>query len=257
MSLYRVVARDALKEDEVQPFRQKDLGMDRATGREKAAEDGACRPVEFESLDLIKIGPYLLWLAAQEKAQEILAEAKLRAERIHDQASEQAAVQGREEAKQDLLPSVTAFANAGQALIVFEEQMVSRYTPQLVRLALEIAEKIVGKVVDEDPQVVTSVLERAKLEVVNAKQIRVWLHPDDHKIFTEICPDFVKSGEEQGRTIEVVASVEVSRGGCRLETEMGLVDATVPVQFEEIHRQLLDEDREAKQSPSLDAVTRT
>jgi len=248
MSLYRVVARDGLKEDEVQLFQHCDLGESRFADAESRAE-GACRPVEFESLELIKLGPYLLLLAAQEKAQEIVVEAKLQAERIRDQASEQAAVQGREEAKQDLLPSATAFANAGQALIVFEEQMVSRYTPQLVRLALEIAEKIVGKIVDQEPEIVASVLERAKLEVANARQIRILLHPADHKLLAEIRPDFIKCGGEQGRTIEVVTSAEVSRGGCRLETEIGLVDATVPIQLEEIHRQLLDEDRQAQQSP--------
>ncbi len=36
-------------------------------------------------------------------------------------------------------------------------------------------------------------------------------------------------------------SEEISRGGCRLETEIGVVDATTPTQLEEIRRQLLDD----------------
>ena len=254
MSLYRLVARDALKQDDVQPFQHSDLLAGWGADGEGETESGACRTVEFESLDFTTLGPYLLLLAAREKAEEILAEAKLQADRILNQATEQGAVQGREDAKQDILPSVTAFANAGQALIVFEEQMVLRYTPQLVRLALEIAERMVGKVIDEDPQVIASVLERAKKEVTNAKQIRIWLHPTDHKVLAEIRPDLIQCGEEQGRKIEVVASVEISRGGCRLETEIGVVDATVPIQFEEIHRQLLDEERAIKLSTAPDAA---
>ena len=58
----------------------------------------------------------------------------------------------------------------------------------------------------------------------------------------EMRPDLLRIGEEGGRTIEVVATEEVSRGGCRLETEMGTVDATIPVQIQEVRRQLLDED---------------
>jgi hypothetical protein len=65
--------------------------------------------------------------------------------------------------------------------------------------------KVASPSCHKDPQVVTSVLERAKLEAVNA-QIRVWLHPTIMADLTEIRPDFVKSREEQGRTIEVVAS---------------------------------------------------
>jgi flagellar biosynthesis/type III secretory pathway protein FliH len=40
--------------------------------------------------------------------------------------------------------------------------------------------------------------------------------------------------------IEVLPSEEIARGGCRLETESGVIDATVPTQIDEIRRQLLD-----------------
>jgi flagellar assembly protein FliH len=242
--LYRLVARDGLKEEELRPF-QHDRITGQVVGGDYELEAGACRSVEFQSLDLLQLGPYLLLLAAQEQAQEIIAEAKLEAEQIRHQASAQGALEEREKTKQELVPSVAALANAGQMLIVFEEQMISRYTPQLVRLALDIAEKIVGKCVAEEPQIVAAVLERAKQEVAEGREIRILLHPADHQLLAEIRPDLVRYGEENGRTIEVVPCAEVSRGGCRLETEIGMVDATIPVQFAEIHRQLLDEDRDA------------
>jgi flagellar biosynthesis/type III secretory pathway protein FliH len=243
--LYRVVARDRLNDIEVRPFRQNDLVTDSIGLGNGQAERETYRAVVLESLDLLKVGPYLLLLAAEEKAQCILAEAKIEAEKIRSEAAEHGIAQGRKEAKQDLLPSATALANAGQALIVFEEKMVTAYTPELVRLALDIAEKIIGKALDEDPKITVSVLKRAGHEVVNAKQIRIWLHPADHQVLAEICPQLLNCGEQQGRKIEVVASAEVGRGGCRLETEIGVVDATMPIQLEEIHRQLLDEERRA------------
>lgn len=241
--MYRLVARECLDEHEVRPFRQSDLLTGDVGLGEDEAEPETYRAVELESLDLLKLGPYLLLFAAQEKAQQILAQAKIEAERVRSEAAAQGIAEGREEAKQDLLPSATALANAGQALIVLEQKMVSAYTPELVRLALDIAEKMIGKAVAEDPKITASVLERAGQEAVNAKQIRVWLHPADHQALAEIYPQLVKCGEEQGRKIEVVASAEVGRGGCRLETEIGVVDATMPTQLEEIHRQLLDEER--------------
>ena len=51
----------------------------------------------------------------------------------------------------------------------------------------------------------------------------------------------MRAGQEGGRKIEVVAADEVGRGGCRIETEIGVIDATIPTQLEEIKRQLLDE----------------
>ena len=239
MSLYRLMARDRLRDGEVRPCDQPDIG-----GRPilPDAIPKSLREVAYESLDLIDLGHHVLLLAAQEKAQSILAQAGNEVQRLYEEARRAGRQEGREEAKQDLLPSLVAFGHAGQSLIVFEEQLVARYTPQIVRLAVEIAEKIIGHALEAEPQMVASVLERAKREVAEAKQIRIWLNPADYKVLAETCPELIKIGSETGRTIEVVTSDDVSRGGCRLETEMGLVDATLPTQIEEIRRQLADED---------------
>jgi flagellar biosynthesis/type III secretory pathway protein FliH len=66
------------------------------------------------------------------------------------------------------------------------------------------------------------------------------LHPLDHQSLAECRPDLVRIGEKGGRTVEVVLAEDIERGVCRVETEMGVVDATIPVQLEEIRRQMLD-----------------
>jgi flagellar assembly protein FliH len=215
---------------------------DLALEREPCSASDDCQEVEFDAFNMIEIAPYFLLLAAQEKAREIVAHAAAEAEQICQEAARQGLARGQAEARQQLSSSLVAFANAGQALIVFEERLISGHTAQLVRLALEIAEKIIQKSVQEDSQIVVSTLERAKREVTEAKHIRIWLHPKDVEVLRELRPDLIKIGKEAGRTIEVVAAEEVSRGGCRLETEIGIVDATIPVQTQEVHRQLLDEE---------------
>jgi flagellar assembly protein FliH len=240
--LYRLVSRDCLRDDEVRPYPQSDVDVEPVLEEESCATEDACRQVAFDSLDMLEWGPFFFLLAAEEKAREIIAHAETEAERMRQQAVCEGVALGQNEARQQALPSMVAFANAGQSLIVFEEQLISHHTAQLVRLALDISEKIIRKAVPEDPHIVASVLERAKREVTNAKQIRIWLHPKDFEMLRELRPDLLRIGEEGGRTIEVVATEEVSRGGCRLETEMGTVDATIPVQIQEVRRQLLDED---------------
>ncbi len=237
MSLYRLMARDRLADVEVRPCDQPDIGSQAATG---CAAAKPLREVAYDSLDLVDLGHHLLLIAAQEKAQSIIAEAGKQAQRLHEEARQSGRQEGREEAKQEVLPALIAFGDAGQSLIVFEERLIDRCTAQIVRLAVEIAEKVIGHAVEAEPELVASVLERAKREVTEAKQIRIWLNPADHQILAEYGPELVKTGCENGRTIEVVTSEEVSRGGCRLETEMGLIDATLPTQIEEIRRQLSD-----------------
>ncbi len=204
--------------------------------------------VDLESIDLIKLAPVFMILAAQTKAEALIAHAQAEADEIRAQARRGGEAEGRTAGKLELLPSLIALTDAGQSLIVFEERMVSESGRHLVELALEIAEKIIDRAVEADPQVVASVLERAKTEVAHAKQIRIWLHPDDAKVLEEVRPDLLKAESPGGRTLEVVPSLEISRGGCRLETESGIVDATIPTQLEEMRRQLLGDETPAVNS---------
>ena len=248
--MFRLVARDRLTEAEVRLYADGETEGD-GDVQPHAVASGECRVVELECLDVLNLAPYYLLLSAQEKAQEMLNQAQADVAQIRAVAAAEGAALGRADAKQQLLPSLTAFANAGQILIVFEEQMIQRYSSQLVRLALEIAEKIVGKAVLEDPQITAAVLERAQREVSDAKRMRILLHPADYSALAELAAELVKIGNQRGRQIEVVAAEDIGRGGCRLETEIGVVDATVPVQLAEIRRQLLDE--EAVPQAPLDA----
>jgi flagellar biosynthesis/type III secretory pathway protein FliH len=43
-----------------------------------------------------------------------------------------------------------------------------------------------------------------------------------------------------GEKLQVISSDEIGRGGCRVETDMGIVDATLQTQLEEVRDQLVD-----------------
>ncbi len=150
------------------------------------------RGFELESLDVLELAPWWILQCAQEKAAEIIAQATVQAEQLRQQASCENAAAGRAQALQEVMPSLVVFANAAQSLIVFEEQLISRCTPQIVGLALEIAEKVIAKAVDADGEIVAAVLERAKQEALDAKQLRICLNPTDHQLLAELRPDLLK-----------------------------------------------------------------
>ena len=245
--MYRLLASSDLKADDVRRYIEGgfDDGENTIGGGDAAATGTApnagVTAVKFESLDLIELGPLILLTSAEERTQTLLAEATAEAQRLREHNVADACAEAREAAKRELLPSLVAFADAGQALILLEQQLLARSAPRLVQLALEIAEKTIGRAVAEYPDIVSHVLERAKQEVSEAKQLRIWLNPADHAVLAEMRPDLIQVGSRAGRSIEVVSSEEISRGGCRLETESGVVDATIPTQLDEIRRQLLDE----------------
>ena len=236
----RLVARDDVHAAEACLYRQADLDGDTRAPVPAGTAGTDYRSFELESLDALELAPWWILKSAQEKAAEIIAQATVQADQLRQQASCENAAAGRAQALQDVMPSLVVFANAAQSLIVFEEQLISRCAPQIVGLALEIAAKVIAKAVDADGEIVAAVLERAKHEALDAKQLRICLNPTDHQLLAELRPDLVKIGNDGKRTIEVVASAEIARGGCRLETESGIVDATLPTQIDEIRRHLLD-----------------
>ena len=238
----RVVAGAGLNPDEIHSYPDCRLADGSSATVYKYDTGREWRPVEFESIDLIKLAPFYLFLAAQAKADALIAQAQSEAAEIREQARRHGESEGRAAGKLDLLPSLIALTDASQSLIVFEERMVTEYSRRLVELALEIAEKIIGRAIDADAKIVAAVLERAKTEVAHAKQIRIWLHPDDAKLLEEMRPDLLKAESPGGRSVAVVASLEIIRGGCRLETESGIVDATIPTQLDEMRRQLLGDE---------------
>jgi flagellar assembly protein FliH len=127
----------------------------------------------------------------------------------------------------------------------------------MVHLALEIAEKIVHRTVSAVPEIVGCVLQHASQEVTDARQIRIRLNPADYELLAEMRPDLLRLGNDSGRTIEVVTDHDLTRGGCRLETEIGIVDATVPTQIAEIRRHLLDQESPASHADSTPNATRS
>ena len=197
--MYKAVIRNALSEGEILPYQETDLSH-LLTEQEGAEEDSLATD--------------------QEKPEAILAEARRQAEDLRKEAHQQGMArgleEGREEARKELLASLDAFAQAGQSLIGLEEQLVLRLTPEIVSLAMEVAEKVLNKQVKDDPQIAASVLERARVEIPYAREVRIWLNPVDYQALSEMRPDLVRIGKEEGRNIEVAASEEIGRGGCRV-----------------------------------------
>jgi hypothetical protein len=130
------MARDRLTEVDVCPYVAGDDGA--ASSSAAAAQSTECRAVELESLDLLNLAfsycwrhrkrPRRFWLARSAKWNRFTPTRWFKAWRWAAKRPGKTCA------------GAAAFASAGQTLLAFEARMIERYTPQLVRLALEIAE---------------------------------------------------------------------------------------------------------------------
>ena len=163
------------------------------------------------------------------EAQELLAEARAKAQEIESRAYDQGFEQGKKDGEELGRRQYEAMAQRLERLISSMETQLPALKraneEALLRLVSVLASKLALKEMELDPSYVGTVLEKALSHVVQGASIKVYLNPKDLELAKEALVR-LGGGPGEGR-LELLPSPEVTRGGCLIETEFGLVDATV------------------------------
>jgi flagellar assembly protein FliH len=128
-------------------------------------------------------------------------------------------------------------------LTTLREQMIHQTERQMVQLALAVARRIVHREISIDQDLLVAMARVALDRLGEAAQVTVRLNPED---FDAIAA--VRSAQWAGTHVSVVADARVGRGGCRVESEFGTMDAGVDAQIQEIARALLGEAGEYREA---------
>ncbi|MBO9540983.1 hypothetical protein J7643_10370 [bacterium] len=194
---------------------------------------------------------------AERKAHALLAQAEAEAsdliERVTRAAYEDGLTQGRDDGYQEglaaWLQGIEALRAAAEAFAAEREAKLAELEPDLLRLGLLIASKVLLKE-PRDAALVKGLVDAAVAKVGADAVVRVRLNPQDA---THMGPPpaspFGTAKQAAAPRFEVVSDPAIGAGGCVVETRAGRVDATFATQFEELARAVLDAEPEAE--PSL------
>ena len=167
----------------------------------------------------------------------LLAEARVEAEGIRRAAQADAERLRREavaEGRERGLSAVTELLASARALA----QRARREADEdLRRLAVRIAEKLLGRELELSPDAVTDVAAQALQQAGAARQLIVRAHPDDVEALERGKPRLIERARAQAQ-VSVRADASVERGGCIVESELGVVDARLSTQLDAIERAL-------------------
>ena len=176
--------------------------------------------------------------SASAKARELLQKAQQEAESILQKAEEAAQKQrqnGYDTGYQEGLAQTTELLMKAR---LEQEQFLKNANRDLMDLAFKIAEKIIGKQLEIDPDSIISIVKQAMQTVRQTKQLTIRVHPDDAKR--------LKANEEElqealgrQRFLDVVEDKKVQQGGCIIESEIGTVEAQLNTQLERLKKILL------------------
>ncbi len=172
-----------------------------------------------------------------------LAEATARLERQAEQRVREARASGfregeaagKQRAAAELEPALERLARSVQEMAGLRAQMRREAEADMLRLALEIARRVLRREMAVDPDAMRGVVLAALEKLAGQEVSRVRVHPSHAALLSELLR---KSGAAQ--PVEVVADASREPGAAIFETERGNLDASVDAQLREIERGLAD-----------------
>jgi flagellar assembly protein FliH len=100
-----------------------------------------------------------------------------------------------------------------------EQMLASRVT----RLATELARQVVRSELSQRPALVVQVAQEAiNAVLMSARHITVQVNPDDHALVAQGCQEALAA-----RGARLVGQAAIARGGCRVESDAGVIDAGI------------------------------
>ena len=174
---------------------------------------------------------------ARAEARRLLAEAESEAQRVREEAEaearelrERAFAEGREAALSELSGLLLDARERRDAALAEAER-------DLLRLAVKLAEKIIGREVERDPTALADIVAAALRHTRQNEMLTVRVNPSDLPLVEAYRSRLDPAG--RARFLDIVADPRVRHGGCVIESESGTVDAQLDTQLRVLERALL------------------
>lgn len=218
-------------------------GVIKAGTPQAASHTSSAKPY-FHLEDLEQQGnQYLDQVRTQ--ADQILENARLEAEKIRQQAMNQgrkdAVILARQELDGELqrkLQSVDPMLQSTLSQLRQElEHWKHQWEHRTVALAVGIAEKVVGRQLQQMPEIVLTQLEMALKLAGKQDQLELRVHPTDLQEFQGSMEKLVERFGDLTTTV-IVPDDQVQTGGCVVRTSYGSIDAQLETQIQRIGEEL-------------------
>jgi len=206
---------------------------------EEEEEEEPAGPSPEEEAAAIRAEAEQMLAEARSQVAEFLREAQQQAQAMEAEARERGFREGME-AAQDAQRRLLADLEALRAAVQAERDLFfENLEPEVVRLALAIAEKIIRQEVDLHPEIVVGVARAALLQLKDAQTARVSAHPSSVDALRQHLASSLPGGPSE---ISIHATPLVSPGGCMIDSDRGSVDARLETQMERIATALQEGD---------------
>ncbi|MCD5406704.1 MAG: hypothetical protein LRZ99_03310 [Desulfotomaculum sp.] len=170
---------------------------------------------------------------AKEQADDLIAIARTEGAEIKDMAEKQGYQSGLERAE----TAATEIRQQAQAVLhqaeIVRRETLAEMESEIISLAVEIAEKVLGTQLELDQDLIIKAALTAIKLVKERERVTFYVNPDDIGIYIAHKQELEKVLSERA-LLTFTADANIKPGGCLVDTEQGLVDATIDERWKQV-----------------------
>ncbi len=150
----------------------------------------------------------------------------------------------------DVNAKVRKFSALIEALNKPLELIDEEVIEQLVQLSITVSRQIIRRELKIDPgQVMAVVRESMSILPASARDIKIYLHPEDARLVREI----LSVDEDSDRPWKIVDDAVLTHGSCRIKSENSFIDASVEQRLNQVISDLLGDERASETNDATDS----
>lgn len=164
------------------------------------------------------------------EAREVLDKAKEDAEALHEKTKEECKKLRKKTKEEGFEEGLATF---NEHLLFFDSELKKlRHEMQqaILPLALKAAKKIVGKELETHPETIVDIVLQALAPVTQNHRIKIYVNKADKEALEEN-KGRIREILEQVETLVIQERADVTPGGCIIETEAGIINASIENQW--------------------------
>lgn len=172
-----------------------------------------------------------------DRAAQIVEDAKRGATAIVEEAHQQAAEMVRDAAIQGQQEGFSQAEHMREQIQALEQRMLKEVEGEVVRTALKIAEKLLSEEMGQRQDAIVDVAVAALAHSSDAREVWLRVNPRQAAVLRRYKQRLVDS-LSMAKGVDVREDKKVAPGGVLIQTESGVIDATLETQLAEIARVL-------------------
>lgn len=205
---------------------------------------GAAREEAAQLIDDASRDAQQLIRDAEERALALIDDAQRRVAQIeagaHDDGFKQGVGDGRAAAQAEMDEMLETMRGLVEMARVERHKIIETAEPEIVKLSVTIAERILNQHVALDNDAVIEMVRSAISRLVNRETVTVRVNPADVETMREHRDKLMTMNDIDN--LRVIEDQRVDRGGVVIETDAGTIDAKISTQLREVRRLLAVED---------------